>query len=355
MSGRSILDVAFVVPQSGPSGIFGPSCEASARLAASEINEAGGVLGREMRLLPVDGGEPPARVAARVGAMADAGEIEAVVGWHTSAVRERVAPRLAGRLPYVYTAVYEGGEQTPGVFLTGETPATQLLPAMRWMAGERSVRRWFVVGSDYIWPRTSAGWARRFAGEVGAEIVDEAFVGLGTEEFGPVLRRIERARPQGILLLLLGSDAVQFNRAFTEMRLHELMVRLSPLMDENMLLATGPANTHELYSVAGFFESLGTAHSMDFGSRYRRRLGPNAPVTTSPGESCFEGVTLLSRLAAAARDTGVGAVDAISEGLAYEGPRGRVHLHDRHLQQRIYLAQADGLDFDVLSEVGTDS
>lgn len=350
---RSDINIALVVPQSGPSGIYGPSCEASARLAVSEMNGCGGILGHEVRLHLVDGGAAPRQVAAEVDRLIRAGAVTGVAGWHTSAVREEVAARVAGRVPYFYTAVYEGGEHTPGVFLTGETPVTQLLPAMRWMRTEMGVRRWFVLGSDYVWPRESARSAREFAGDVGAEIADEVFVKLETENFGRVLRRIERARPDGVLMLLLGSDAVRFNRAFTEMCLHERTVRLSPLMDENMLFATGAANTHELYSAAGFFETLGDAYSLDYGRRYQAHLGHSAPAITSPGESCYEGITLLERLAASAGSMDVESLARASESLTYEGPRGAVRLQDRHLQQRIYMARADGLEFDVLAEINS--
>ena len=347
----NVMDVAFVVPGSGPSGIFGPSCSASGRLAVAEINDAGGILGREVRLCPVDGGQSPSRVAAEVDLLVTAGDVAAVAGWHTSAVRQQVTPLIDGRVPYVYTAVYEGGERSPGVFLTGETPHSQLLPAMRWMAREMGVRSWSIVGNDYVWPRASARSARVFAGSIGAEIRDEIFVRLGTHEFGSVLRHVERSRPQGVLMFLLGSDAVQFNRAFTEMRLHDLCVRLSPLMDENMLMATGAANTHELYSAAGFFEALGSAHSMDFEQRYLARHGPSAPAITSPGESCYEGMTLLAQLAEAARSVDVTEINGIADSITYEGPRGPVQVRNRHLQQNIYLARADGLEFDVMAEI----
>src|SRR4051794_14150561 len=76
------IDVAFVVPRSGPAGIFGPSCEACGTLAVEELNAAGGLLGREVRLRVVDGGGPPRAVAAEVAAMVGAGEVDAVSGWH---------------------------------------------------------------------------------------------------------------------------------------------------------------------------------------------------------------------------------------------------------------------------------
>jgi hypothetical protein len=176
------------------------------------------------------------------------------------------------------------------------------------------------------------------------------FVPVGTEEFGPALRRVERSRAQGVLMFLLGSDAVRFNRAFTQMCLHDHMVRLSPLMDENMLLATGAANAHELYSASGFFETMATADSLDFERRYVERYGPTAPTLTSPGESCYEGLTLLARLVEQAKSIEVPRLceAADSEKVIYEGPRGIVQVRANHLEQQIYLARASGLEFDVL-------
>ena len=346
------LHVGLVIPLQGPAGMFGPSCEASARLAADEINAASGVLGRELRLVPIDGGRRPGRVADEVDCLISAGAIDAVTGWHISAVRQAVAPRTAGRVPYVYTALYEGGERTPGVFLTGETPDLQLYPAMRWMARNLGVRRWFIVGDDYVWPRASAVAARRYAQRLGGEICGESYVGLGSEDFAPVLDRLEGdVRPDGVLMLLVGEDAVQFNRAFAGRGLHERMVRLSTLMDENMLLATGPGGTGELYAAAGFFESLGTASSMQFLAGYTRRHGVLAPAATSLGESCYEGTRLLAELWRRCGSTDLTAVCARAEATGYDGPRGPVQLTDRHLRQPVYVARADGLEFEVLARL----
>jgi ABC-type branched-subunit amino acid transport system substrate-binding protein len=348
---RDALDVAFVIPLSGPAGIFGPSCETCGALAADEINTGGGVLGRELRLRVVDGGESPRRVAARVDALVSRGAVQAVTGWHISAVRQEIAPRLAGRVPYVYTPLYEGGERTPGVFLTGETPAGQVLPAMRWMAQDLQVRSWCIVGDDYAWPRVSAAAAHRYAARSGIEIRDEIFVTLGTTDFTSALDRVERSGADGVLMFLVGSDAVQFNRAFTARGLDACCVRFSPLMEENMLLATGARNSRDLYASAGFFESLVTADSLDFGRRYVRRFGPTAPPLNSPGESCYEGLTLLNRLAEGAKSLDLSAICGAANSVAYESPRGDVRMRGNHLQQRIYLARADGLEFSVIAEL----
>ncbi len=347
-----VLDVAFVVPRSGPAGLFGPACQACGELAAAELNEGVGVLGREVRLRPVDGGLPPAEVAAEIAGLLDDGAVDAVSGWHISAVRQAVAPVVEGRVPYVYAPLYEGGERTPGVFLAGETPDRQVLPALRWMSDELGVRSWCVVGDDYVWPRVSARTARAWSRNTpDVRIVDEVFVPLGTEDFGPALEAVLSSGAQGVLMFLVGSDAVRFNRAFAAAGAHRHVLRLSPLMEENMLLATGAEATRGLYASAGFFESLPTASALEFSRRYADRFGVHAPVAGALAESCFEGLTLLARLAERAGSTELDALCGAAGSLTYDSPRGTVSLRHNHLRQSVYLARADGLEFDVLARL----
>jgi ABC-type branched-subunit amino acid transport system substrate-binding protein len=346
------VTVAFVVPRSGPAGIFGPSCEACGILAVEEANAAGGLLGRELWLRVVDGGLPPADVAREVDDLVTRGAVDVVAGWHISAVRQALAPVVRGRVPYLYSPLYEGGERTPGVFLTGETPDHQLLPAMRWMSRELGVRTWFVLGDDYVWPLASARAARRFArNSPDVRILDEMYVPLGTVDFGPAVQRMIRSGAQGVLMFLVGTDAVQFNRAFAQAGLDRSRVRLSPLMDENMLLASGAENTRELYAAAGFFETLATSAGLDFSRRYSERFGAQAPVLNSLGESCYEGLTLLTELAGKAGSMGLAELCGAADELSYESPRGLVRMAGNHLLQSVYLARADGLQFDVLAEL----
>lgn len=347
----STLDVALVIPLSGSAGIFGPSCELCAQLAAEEANAADGLLAREIRLSVVDGSQSPERVADEVGALVAAGLVDAVVGWHISAVREAVAPRIAGRVPYVYTALYEGGERTPGVFLVGEVPSKQLLPAMRWLRTECGVRRWCIVGDNYVWPYLTAKAARAYAPLCDGEVADEIFVPLGTKDFAGVLRRVERSRPDAVLMLLVGEDAVHFNRAFAGFGLDQCCRRLSTLMDENTLLGSGANGTRGIYASAAYFETLTTPESLDFGWRYTRRFGPDAPTLNSPGESCYDGVLMLAALARRTGSFDARAMSAVGDSVSYAGPRGELQVRERHLQQRVYLAEANGLEFDVVAQV----
>ncbi|GIH09588.1 hypothetical protein Rhe02_76550 [Rhizocola hellebori] len=348
---RSAVTVALVYPMQGPAGIFGPTCELCAQLAAEEVNRSGGVLGRELRLLPVDGGASPQLVAAQVAALVSLGVVDGVAGWHISSVRQAIAPRIAGRVPYVYTALYEGGERTEGVFLTSETPDGQLRPAMQLLTRERRIKRWFIVGNDYVWPRRTARAARRYAFALGSAICGQAFVPLGTQDFSGVLRCIERSEADAVLMLLVGNDAVRFNRAFARYGLAARCPRLSTLMDENMLLAGGAGAGEDLFSAAGFFASLVTPENLDFHGQYAARFGADAPPLGSLGESCYEGVLLLAALIERARALDVRSIEAGAESVSYEGPRGLLQVRRRHVRQRIYLAKARGLEFDVVAQL----
>ncbi len=347
----SVVDVALVVPLHGSAGIFGPSCELCAQLAVAEINARNGVLGRELRLSVVDGSGSPSKVADEVGALAAAGLVDAVVGWHISAVRQAVAPRVAALVPYVYTALYEGGERTPGVFLSGEVPSRQLLPAMAWLRREYGVRRWCIVGNDYVWPRGTASAARHYAKLCDGEICHEVFVPLGCQSWETIVQDTGRSHPDAVIMLLVGEDAVLFNRAFAAAGLDTRCRRLSTLIDENTLAGSGAESTRGICAAAAYFETLATPESLDFGWRYTRRFGPEAPTLNSVGESCYEGVLLLSELARRADSFDVGRMTAAAEALSYSGPRGEVRMRDRHLDQRIYLAEADKLQFDLVTQL----
>src|SRR5699024_842440 len=233
------IRIGLAIPLQGRGGIFGPSCEAVAQVFQEQVNSTSGVLGRPIEYEVIDAGQSPQDVARQVGTLIDQGRIDALTGWHISSVRQSVAPVTQGRIPYAYTSLYEGGEERPGVFCAGETPDRQIAPALRWMRDELAIARWHIVGSDYVWPRRSANVAATYRRGLGLDLVSASFIRFGSDRFDAVLDGIE-AGPgaDGVLMFLVGQDAVHFNRQFAQRGLDRRLVRLAPLMEENMLLAS---------------------------------------------------------------------------------------------------------------------
>ena len=347
------LRIGLAIPRQGPGGIFGPSCEAVAELAASQLNARHGILEREVVIEVIDAGGSVQETQRNVVAAIQEDRAHAITGWHISSVREHLAPVLARYgVPYVYTSLHEGA-RTPGVLSTGETPADQMTPGLEWLRREFGVRRWAIVGADYIWPRETARSIRRHADAIGLEIVHESFVRYGCRDFGAVLGELSTARAQGVVMLLVGRDAVLFNRQFAAVGLQDHLIRFTPLMEENMLLASGEDAVHELYVAAAYFNTLATPSALDFAGAYGAEFGFDAPALNNAAESCYEGILALAAAAEHARSLDARSLlSSASEGVSYEGPRGLVTLSEAGTRQRVHIARADRFEFDVLASFG---
>ncbi|MFD6350907.1 substrate-binding domain-containing protein [Nocardia tengchongensis] len=350
-SRRATVDLALVVPMSGSAGIFGPSCEACATLAVEDINAVGGILGRPVRLHPVDAGAPPTVLAAQIDRMVSRGMIDGVVGWHLSNARKAITPYTAGRVPYIYTTFYEGGEDSDGVYMVGETPDQQLFPALRWFRAELGVRRWCIVGNDYVWPHETARATWEFTDSADIDVVGEVFVPLGGRDFSAALDLIRRSPAEGVLLFMVGADCAAFNRAFAAAGLDDGRVRLSMMIGEDVLYAGGPDSARGLFTACGYFESLVSSAGMAFGSRYTARFGQLAPALNNIGESCYEGLLLFASLAESARSLDVRLIERGAAKVSYGGPRGEVRVRGAHTTQPVFLAGADVMDFTVLADL----
>jgi urea transport system substrate-binding protein len=343
------LKIAMLVPMSGPAGLWGPSCQTSAVLASREINAGGGILGREVELVFADaGGDPDTIADSTLDLVADT-RAEAVIGMHISAVRVALVRALRGRIPYVYTPVYEGGERAPGVFMIGETPPRQLKPAIHWLAEHRRARRWYLIGNDYVWPHVSHRAARRYIAATGGAVLGVDYVPFGCADHEPYLEAIRKCRPDVVLVSMVGTDCVTFNRAFAAHRLAPHILRLSAASEENTLLGIGARNAENFYFTAGYLAGLDTPDNVAFLTRYHDTFGSDAPMPNTIGESCYEGVRLYAELARRAASLDVADLSRASEGISYTGARGRVTMRSRHLHTDIYLAQAEDLSFRVLA------
>lgn len=350
-SESDVLSVAFVVPLQGPTGLYGPSCLACGELAVEQLNAGTGIAGRQVRLEVVDAGRDPEVVADDVARLVDSGRVEAVAGWHISAVRKAITRRVGGRVVYAFSAMHEGSDDTPGLFMIGERPINQLLPAAHWMREELGVGRWAILGNDYVFPRVTGATARLALQGTASQIVSETYVPLGTSDFAAVIDELERRPVDGVIMLLMGQDAVHFNRQFARAGLTADLPRLSPAVEENTLLAAGAAANERLYAAAAYFDDLDTVEGSQLARDYYTRWGRWAPALNAVGESCYEAIWFLARLGETCGEISVTAAASLPDGHFYSSPRGLVRLAGNLLDQDVYLARADGLEFRVEQQI----
>jgi len=348
---NSKLKVANFITFSGSPGIWGPSSTNSVMLAVSEINKRGGILGREIELAMYDAGGPMDEVVDRAERAIALDQVDLIMGSHISAVRVALRKVTSGRVPYVYTPVYEGGERTPGVMAIGETPRADSRPAIHWLADVKKARRWYLIGSDYVWPWQAHRAVKRYIAESGGQVVGEEFVPLGEDDHEPHLARIRAARPDVVLISLIGTDSITFNRAFAEAGLAATTLRYAGAMDETVLLGIGPEATENLFCASGYFSCVGSHANDEFRIRYRAMFGPHAPPIGSVGQSNYEGLRFLEAVANRAGSLAMQPLLAAARNVVYSGARGAVTIRDGRAEMPIYLAEADGLDFKLIKTI----
>ena len=342
------LTVSILVAMSGASGLFGPSTRDCALLAAEEINQsAGGLLGSEINLEFIDVGQDSPVFMEQLDRLL-ANNCKAIIGSHDSAVRHIVSRHIQGNIPYIYTPPYEGDETGKGLFVLGETPYQQMSPAIPWFMQEKQVNTWYLVGNAYQWPYTTNWLGKQFIGLIGGEVLGEEYVPFGSENFDYVLRQIEELCPDAVLITLVGSDSVDFNRAFAEKGLADKTIRYGPLIEENTLLGIGVECSKGIFSSSGYFTCLDTTQNRNFMERYAAKFGNNAPMLNVVGQSCYDGLHFLAKLTTKAKSLDVQKLASFTEGFTFESPRGSMVIHNRHSTKTIYLAEAEGIDFKII-------
>ena len=342
------LTVGILVATSGPAGLFGPSTQGCALLAVDEINRnQGGLLGFEIQPEFIDTGRPREAYLQELDRLLS-GDCKAIIGIHDSAVRSVVSGHIRGRLPYIYTPPYEGDETSQGIFVLGETPYQQLAPVLPWFMQQKQATSWYLIGNAYQWPYTTNWLAKQFIGLLGGEVLGEEYAPFGGENFDHVLRRIEELCPDAVLITLVGSDSIDFNRAFAARGLAHRIIRYGPLIEENTLLGIGADCSRGIFSASGYFTCLDTPENNSFIARYTTKFSANAPMLNAVGQSCYDGLHFLAALTDKAKSPDASKLASFTEGFTFQSPRGTMVMHNRHSAKTIYLAEARGMDFNII-------
>ena len=342
--------VALMIPLCGSAGIWAPSCISSAQVAVAELNQQGGILGRKVQLIMIDAAlEAPEPVEAVINDLIETQAIDAIVGMHISAIRQRLSKVVRQRIPYIYTPLYEGGETTAGLYTIGETPEEQLGPAMRLLQDQYSPRSWALIGNDYVWPRSSNSYAKTRLRDMGVQLAMEHYVPFGLRQADQLIEALDASAAEAVFLSLVGQDAVTFNRAFGRAEMHRKMIRLSCAMEENGLLAVGAHNLQRLFTVSSYFGVLPTEANSAFKERYHSMHGEHAPLLNAIGQSTYEGMQFLAGLMGGHHETWhlKGGRDPLP--VLYQSGR-HSGLQSALSRKPIYLARADGLQFRIIKE-----
>ncbi|WP_131194804.1 substrate-binding domain-containing protein [Lichenihabitans psoromatis] len=342
------IKVGLLIPMQGAAGIWGPSCEASARLAVAELNAGAGMLGQSVDLVIIDAGQTRSHVERVLRDIVVSQSVDALVGMHLSDLRGIVASQIPPDMPYVYTPLYEGGDAVSNVFAIGETPDRLLRPGIEWLTTHRRAERWWLIGNDYIWPHVVHRHARQMLRQLGCRVVGSALLPFDLEDYEPILDQIRADRPDAVLMSLIGEDAVRFNRAFAEAGLAGDVLRFATAIDENVLYGIGAENTENMHLSSGYFAHLRSPENDAFRERYHAAFGASPPVQNDIGQSCYEGLHYLAALMGVAGTSSAPAMRSVVNGATPLHRSARASDPTRERSRRVHLAVADGVDVRVV-------
>ncbi len=326
-------------------------------LAIEQINAMGGVLGRQIKYIQEDGASDWPTFADRSNKLLRQDKVAAVFGCWTSASRKAVLPifeRHNGML--YYPTFYEGLEQSPNVIYTGQEATQQILASLDWINKEKGAKSFYLIGSDYIWPRTSNKIARvHIEKQLGGSVVGEDYFPLGHTSFNSVINRIRLRKPDVVFASVVGGSNVAFYRQLKAAGLDmtkEDFTLLTISVTEDEILGIGGENIEGALASMKYFQSLDNPNNEAFVKAFKARWGENS-VIGDVTQAAYLGPWLWKAAVEAAGSFDVDRVREASPGIELTtAPEGYVRVHENHhlwSKARIGEAQRDG-QFKLLYE-----
>lgn len=324
------------------------------KMAIDEINAAGGVMGRRIEPIVEDGASDWPTFAEKTRKLLQRDKVAAIVGCYTSASRKAVLPvlnQLHGLL--YYPTYYEGQEQDKYVIYTSQEATQSVIAAIEWMAKEKG-KTFFLVGSDYIYPRTCNKIAKPTIARVGGKVVGEEYAPLGHTEFSSIINKIKAAKPDWIYSTVVGGSNVAFYKQLKAAGLDGAQQKLlSTVVSENEIDGIGKENAVGYYACMGYFQSLKNPQNERFVKALKAKYGQDR-VVGDPMECAYNSVYLWKLASEKAKSFEVDKVIAASFGLSFDAPEGKITVEPNHhvaKKVRVGRARSDG-QFDIVYESG---
>ncbi len=297
-----------------------------ALLAIEELNLAGGLMGRRIECVLGDGRSDTESFAKQAESLIRDEKVCVVFGCWTSASRKTVRP-IFEKYDHllIYPVQYEGLEASPNIFCTGATPNQQLLPAVKWCFTELG-KRFYLVGSDYVYPRVAHELIRDQVSELGGEVVGVRFLPLGSNDVSQVVSEIQAARPSVILNTINGDSNLAF---FRELRQAGVTSESCPTMSFSLsgpeIRSIGPRDLAGDYAAGNYFMGIDKPENHAFVRRFQDKYGPQRQTSDSV-ESAYIAVHLWAKSVAAAGGIEPKLVRAALPNQTFDAPEGRVWM-----------------------------
>lgn len=325
------------------------------RLAVEEANQSGGVNGAQIEMIVADCRSDSAYCAQQAEKLITQEGVQALFGCWTSACRKAVKPVVEKYHHLLFYPVqYEGLEQSPDIIYTGAVPNQQIIPMVSWAMQHRG-KRAYLIGSDYVFPRTANQIVKKLLLTQDGQLLAERYVRLGEQHLDAIAHEIATQHPDFVVNTLNGDSNQYFFHALQQagIRAEDIPV-FSTSVAEAELAAIGPGLMAGHYAAWNYFQSISSDENRAFIERFRRRFGQQR-VLDDPMEASYIGVQLWVNALRSAGSLDLPTVKTILAQQTLAAPEGIVAVDagTRHLWRpvRIGKARADG-QFEIVWQSG---
>ncbi len=304
-------------------------------LAIKELNEAGGVLGCQIKIVEEDGKSNPRMFAEKARKLLEEDKVATIFGCWTSDSRKAVKKVVEEDYGLLwYPVQYEGFEASPNIMYMGAAPNQQVVPAIDYCITNIG-KRIYLLGSDYIFPRTANAIIKAQLKNNGGTCVGETYVPMHEADFSQVIKEIQKLKPDVIINTLNGNSNQSF---FSQLKYSGIDADTIPVMSfsvsDSEIKSIGIEKLKGHYVAWNYFESTASAKNTRFVSAYKKEFGQNKAVG-DPEEAAYIAVNLWASACTRAGTFDVEPVRIAAKGLTYIAPEGMVTLEgsNQHLNK----------------------
>ncbi|WP_436789164.1 urea ABC transporter substrate-binding protein [Yinghuangia sp. YIM S10712] len=341
---------------SGTMAISEVTVKNSVLLAIDEINAKGGVLGKTVEPVVEDGASDWPTFAEKAQKLISNDKVAVTFGGWTSASRKAMLPVFEKNKQLLFYPVqYEGLETSPYIFYTGATTNQQIVPGLDYLKSQGK-KKIFLVGSDYVFPRTANKIIKKYAEANGMEVVGEEYTPLGHTEYSTVINKVTQAKPDAVFNTLNGDSNVAF---FKQLRSTGVgaadMPVLSVSVAEEEVRGIGPDYLAGQPVAWNYYQTTEGARNTEFVAAYKAKYGADK-VTSDPMEAGYNSVYLWKAAVEKANSFDPEAIKKFCDGVSIDAPEGKVTIDGatQHVYKtaRIGVVQPDGLIKEVWNSGG---
>jgi urea transport system substrate-binding protein len=348
------IKVGILHSLSGTMAISEKSVVDAENLAIEEINKAGGVLGKQIEAVTEDGASDWPTFNEKAKKLIDQDKVVTVFGCWTSASRKAVKDTFESKNHMLwYPVQYEGQECSKNIFYTGAAPNQQIEPSVDWLLKNKG-KKFFLVGSDYVFPRTANTIIKAQLKALGGEVVGEDYIPLGGTEVTPIITKIKAALPTGGVIYnsLNGDSNVAFFKQLQGAGMGpDKYPSMSVSIAEEEVQAIGVEYLKGHYAAWNYFQTVENPTNTKFVEAFKAKYGAER-VVNDPMEAAYLAVYLWKQAvekAGTADDLEKVRMAALGQTIdAPEGP-GVTMENNHHISKYVRIGQVrDDAQFDIV-------